>query len=393
MIREVAKREIVTRGRSKAYRISTGVLVVLAVAFVVGAAIFGARDDKPGTTDVSIGVTNQIDRFDDTLAVVTPESVELTVRRIDDADIEQELSDGGLDVVVSDGTTLVWDDEPDPLVQSIVIEALTSIAIDDRAERLELADSTINDLLAPLPLENEFIDPPTDGDTAKTLVATIGIFLMFFSIQMYGSQIALVVVEEKANRIVEILLALVSPRDLLAGKVIGVGVLAALQVVIPIIGLFLALALSGTVGIPASAYASLPLLFLTFVLGFTMYGTLFAVVGSLVSRQEDAQQALFPVFVPIITGYILALQAVASPESTIAKVASVVPFTSPFALPVTTAQGSAGAGLVIVALVLLVVTAIALLWLAARIYEFTLLRTGSRIPLSEALRLSHRRQQ
>jgi ABC-2 type transport system permease protein len=152
----------------------------------------------------------------------------------------------------------------------------------------------------------------------------------------------------------------------------------------------LALALSGTVGIPASAYASLPLLFVTFLLGFTMYGTLFAVVGSLVSRQEDAQQALFPVFVPIITGYVLALQAVAAPDSTLATIASVVPFTSPFALPVTTAQGTAGVGLIAAALVLLVATTAALLVLAARIYEFTLLRSGSRITLGEALRLARR---
>lgn len=390
MIREVAKREIVTRGRSKSYRVTTGILIVLTIAFVAGAAIFGSRDDSPDTVDISIGVTSPIDRFDDTIAALSPELVNTEVVPIADAEVEQLLLDGDVDVVIRDGETLVWNDEPDPLTQSIVIESLTAIAVADRADTLGIDDSTLDDLLAPIPLDAEFIDPPTDGDTAKTLVATIGIFIMFFAIQMYGSQIALVVVEEKAHRIVEILLALVRPRDLLAGKVIGVGVLAAVQVVIPIIGLFLALALSGSVGIPASAYASLPLLFVTFLLGFTMYGTLFAVVGSLVSRQEDAQQALLPVFVPIITGYILALQAVASPESLVAKIASVVPFTAPFALPVTTAQGSVGIGLVAVALAILAATTMALLALAGRIYEFTLLRSGSRIPLGEALRLARR---
>lgn len=390
MIREVAKREIVTRGRSKSYRVTTGILIVLTIVFVAGAAIFGSRDDSPDTIDISIGVTSPIDRFDDTIAALSPELVNTEVVPIADAEVEQLLLDGDVDVVIRDGETLVWNDEPDPLTQSIVIESLTAIAVADRADTLGIDDSTLDDLLAPIPLDAEFIDPPTDGDTAKTLVATIGIFIMFFAIQMYGSQIALVVVEEKAHRIVEILLALVRPRDLLAGKVIGVGVLAAVQVVIPIIGLFLALALSGSAGIPASAYASLPLLFVTFLLGFTMYGTLFAVVGSLVSRQEDAQQALLPVFVPIITGYILALQAVASPESLIAKIASVVPFTAPFALPVTAAQGSVGVALIAGALALLAATTVVLLALAGRIYEFTLLRSGSRIPLGEALRLARR---
>lgn len=390
MIREVAKREIVTRGRSKSYRVTTGILIVLTVAFVVAAAIFGSSDDSPGSVDLSIGLTSPIERFDETVAAVSPELVDTEVVPVAEADVEQLLVDGDIDVAIRDGETLVWNDEPDPLAQSIVTESLTAIAVADRAITLGIDDPTLDELLAPVPLDAEFVDPPTDGDTAKTLVATIGIFIMFFAIQMYGSQIALVVVEEKAHRIVEILLALVRPRDLLAGKVIGVGVLAAVQVVIPIIGLFLALALSGSVGIPASAYASLPLLFLTFLLGFTMYGTLFAVVGSLVSRQEDAQQALLPVFVPIIVGYILALQAVASPESIVAKIASVVPFTAPFALPVTTAQGSVGIGLVAAALALLAATTIAFLALAGRIYEFTLLRSGSRITLGEALRLARR---
>lgn len=390
MMLEVAKREIATRGRSKAYRVSTGILVVITIAFVIGAAVFGSRDDSPSTLEVTIGVTERNERLDDTLGEITPPRVDADTLLVTDDAVEQLLLDGDVDVVIRGGTTLVWNDEPDQFVQSIVVEALTEIAVDDRADSLGLDDATLDELLAPIPLDNEFIDPPTDGDNAKTVVATIGIFIMFFSIQMYGSQIALVVVEEKAHRIVEILLALVRPRDLLAGKVIGVGVLAAIQVVIPITGLFLALALSGSVGIPASAYASLPLLFVTFLLGFTMYGTLFAVVGSLVSRQEDAQQALFPVFVPIITGYVLALQAVAAPDSLIAKVASIVPFTAPFALPVTTAEGTASLGVVVLALALLAVTTVFLLGLAGRIYEFTLLRSGSRITLAEALRLARR---
>lgn len=390
MMLEVARREIATRGRSKAYRVSTGILVVITIAFVIGAAVFGSRDDSPSTLEVTIGVTERNERLDDTLGEITPPRVDADTLLVTADAVEQLLLDGDVDVVIRGGTTLVWNDEPDQFVQSIVVEALTEIAVDDRADSLGLDDATLDELLAPIPLDNEFIDPPTDGDNAKTLVATIGIFIMFFSIQMYGSQIALVVVEEKAHRIVEILLALVRPRDLLAGKVIGVGVLAAIQVVIPITGLFLALALSGSVGIPASAYASLPLLFVTFLLGFTMYGTLFAVVGSLVSRQEDAQQALFPVFVPIITGYVLALQAVAAPDSLIAKVASIVPFTAPFALPVTTAEGTASLGVVVLALALLAVTTVFLLGLAGRIYEFTLLRSGSRITLAEALRLARR---
>lgn len=148
--------------------------------------------------------------------------------------------------------------------------------------------------------------------------------------------------------------------------------------------------MSGFTDVPVSAYASLPLLLVVFVLGFTMYGALFALVGSLVSRQEDTQQALLPVFLSIFIGYFLAIQAVTTPDSALATVTSIVPFTAPFALPVTVTRGVASPLVVVVALVLLAAATVGVFALAARIYEFTLLRTGSRTPLTDALRLARR---
>ncbi len=386
MIREVARREIVTRGRSKAYRVTTVVLIVLSIVFVIGAAVFGSDDDGETTTfDVAAPAS-----LDASLRAAATDGIEIDVVQLTDDEARTAVSDGDVDVAVLPDDTLLWKQEPDQLLNSIVVDAVSSEAIDSRADDLGVDDAALSDLLAPVGFENRFVDPPSDSESARTAVATIGIFVMFFAIQAYGSQIAMVVVEEKSNRIVEILLALVSPKDLLAGKVVGVGVLAAAQVVIPLIGLVVALSVSGFTDVPVSAYASLPLLLLVFVLGFTLYGTLFALVGSLVSRQEDAQQALLPVFLPIFVGYVLSLQAVASPESTLATVASIVPFTAPFALPVTVAQGAASPLVVIAAIVLLVASAIGVLALAARVYEFTLLRTGSRIKLGEALRLARR---
>ena len=390
MITEVARREIVTRARSKAYRVTTGVLVVATLLLIAGAAFFGSDDDGPDTSDLDIALDQPIEGFDEMLGRLTPETVDVGTRIGTRDEIDALVEGGDVDVAIADGSTLVWADEIDAPTQALVLEALTRLAIEERATDLGIDASTLDRLLEPVTADDRVLDPTTDGDAARTVVATLGIFVMFFAIQMYGSQIALVVVEEKAHRIIEILLALVRPRDLLAGKVLGVGILAALQVVIPVVGLFVALAVSGTTDIPLSTYASLPLLLVTFGLGFTMYGTMFALVGSLVSRQEDTQQALFPVFIPIITGYVLALQAVASPESSLARVASIVPFTSPFALPVTVAQGTIGVPGIALALGLLALTAAVFLALAARIYEFTLLRSGSRVTLGEALRLARR---
>lgn len=390
MIREIARREVVTRIRSRAFKVTTAVIAVLTVAFVVGAVLLGDGDDGPTSIDIAVADDAGVDveRLRESLDTLVTEDLEPTLDEVARSDLASTVEDGDADVGIRDRRTLVWSDEPDPLVRSLVAEALTRVEIDARAEELGVGSDELALLLAPIELATERLDPPSDSESARTFVATLSILLMFFAIQGYGSQIALVVVEEKSNRIVEILLALVRPRSLLAGKVAGVGVLAAVQLLIPLAGMAAALALSDFADIPASAFASLPLLFVVFVLGFTLYGTLFALVGSLVSRQEDAQQALVPVFVPIFLGYVLGFQAVAAPDSTLSTVVSIVPFTSPFALPVTVAQDASSIPIVAISLTLLIVTTIVILRLAARVYEFTLLRTGSRIPLREAVRLA-----
>jgi len=387
MIREVARREITTRGRSKAYRFTTFGLIALMVIAIVAAAVFGS-DDADETTTIDVGVVGTQDVVSlesggagDIAFVVTPLAAD---------DLDEAVSAGDVDVAVdltTDQATLVWDSAADPYVEALLLNALAGDQLDQRAAELGIDDQSLDALLAPPDVAQRFLDPESDSDSARTGVALFGVLLLFFMIQVYGSQIALVVIEEKANRIVEILLALVRPRTLLTGKVIGVGVLAALQVLIVLVGLVGALAVSGFSDVPVSAYTSLPLMFVTFTLGFGLYGVLFAMAGSLVSRQEDAQQTLLPVYLPTFVGYFIALQAVASPDSLLATIGAIVPFTSPFVLPVLVATGSASVVLVIVSIVLLVATGFGLLMLAGRVYEFTLLRSGSRIKLLDALRL------
>ncbi|WP_420453234.1 ABC transporter permease [Ilumatobacter sp.] len=381
---EVARREVVTRVRSTAFRVTTVVLVLVSVAAVVGAALFGdGDDDETRTYEVAAGA-----ELGPALRAGTPDGIEVDVVELGEAAAREAVSNGEVDLAVLAGGTLVWEREADPELGSIVVGALTRAELDARAVDLGISPDDAAELVAPVRTTEEIVDPASDSAPARTAVALIAMLVMFFAIQAYGSQVAMVVVEEKSNRIVEILLSLVSPRSLLVGKIAGIGVLALCHVVIIVLGLLGALAVSDFADVPVSAYTSLPLVVVVFVLGFTLYGTMFALVGSLISRQEDGQQAMLPVFLPIFIGYVLAFQAVGSPDSTLATVVSIVPLTSPFALPITVAQGTASLGVVIVALALLVASAVAVLALAARVYEFTLLRTGSRIPLGEALRLA-----
>lgn len=389
--RLVARREILTRGRSKAYRITTLVLAVLAVGAVLAAAVFSGNDDD-GPTRATIGVVGLDDATTTALSETAPDTWEIELVELTRDEVDDAIQNGGVDVAVvsttDDGSIeVVWEEEPRVLLDGIVVEALVSVEREARIAELGLDPDVVAQLDAPIDASVRFVDPPDDSDTARSVIAALTIFVMFFAVQMYGSQIAMVVIEEKAGRIVEILLSLVRPSSLLAGKIVGIGVLAALHVIIIATGLAAALAVSGFQDVPLSAYASLPLLFVVFVLAFAMFGAMFALVGSLVSRQEDAQQAILPATVPIFIGYALSFQALSSPDSTLAQISAIVPITSPFSLPVITAQGEAPTWLVTLSLALLALTAWVVVRLAARVYELTLLRTGTRIPLTEALSL------
>ena len=138
-------------------------------------------------------------------------------------------------------------------------------------------------------------------------------------------------------------------------------------------------------------WAIAPLALGIFLLGFGFYATLLAVAGSLVSRIEDGQFIALPVLLPLIASSILGLSVVvAEPDSLVSRLLSYVPFSSPVIMPIRLATGSAAAWELALSVILLLATGWWTVVLAGRIYESTLLRTGSRMSWREALRLARR---
>lgn len=383
---EVARREVVTRSRSRIWRSITAMLVVASVALVIGLSILG---EEPGGLDrrgVIVGVSGEVPSGIEGL-LSDPGRSRLDVAWVNllPAEVEAALADDVVDAVLIDGVELVWSQRPDPEIDIVLRQAIQEVEVRARAVAQGIDEAELAALLAPPRVSERVVDPDTSDD-ARTGIAVIAMVLTFVGIQAYGSLVVLGVVEEKANRVVEILLSQVRARELLAGKVIGIGVLAFAQMAVVLIGAAIALLVTDAFTVPASAFWLLPLVAVTFVLGFALYAVLFAVGGSLVSRQEDAQQVMLPAFIPLFAGYIIGFNAATSPESTLARVASFVPLTSPFVLPVRVASGEVPTVEVAAALVLLGATIWLLARLAGRVYEFTLLRTGTRIPLSDVVR-------
>jgi ABC-2 type transport system permease protein len=229
------------------------------------------------------------------------------------------------------------------------------------------------------------------GDIARHVVASrraspraerlarAGALSLGMLVYLYGLLVADAVVREKASRVIEVLLAAARPAELLAGKLAGIGVLGTLHSVL--------LALAGGVlataeGVPAHvAVAAALLVPACFVLAFAVFGTVFAVAGAAVSRPEDMQYAQLPVGVLMGAGVAGALATVGSAPSTLTRAAAVLPPTSPFALLTELQLGVATPWDVIAGVAALMLSAVALVAIAARLHEGSLLgRAGLSAP-------------
>ena len=255
------------------------------------------------------------------------------------------------------------------------------------------ADSAVRALRHHLPpgpeLTSVTLQPPEKKTTdARTLAAYAGAILLLTTIALYGQWVLTGVVEEKSNRVVELILVTVQPRHLMAGKVIGIGLLGFGQVAL-VGGLTAVLFASGLFDAPTTIGANLALVIPWFALGFALYAVAYAAAGALASRQQDASSAGTAVTYTLLTAFLLGYVALASDmNGLLANLLTIVPVTAPLVLPARSILIGVPLWEHVLAVVLVLATIYALVRLAGRIYAQGLLRSGPRVGLRAAMRLA-----
>jgi len=227
---------------------------------------------------------------------------------------------------------------------------------------------------------------PVAPDRAEKALVGIAVGLtLYVSLGLYGTFVAQGVVEEKATRMVEILLATVRPTQLLAGKILGIGLVGLLQLaIVGGAGILLA-ARTHALTVPALGVGAVAGDLLWFVLGFYLYAMAFAAASSLVSRQEEVGGVTAPISIFLILSYLLVFVVVANPSGMPSTILSLLPPFAPVLMPVLMATGEVSGLQVGLALALTLATAAALTWLAGRIYANSVLRLGARVRVVDAL--------
>lgn len=276
-----------------------------------------------------------------------------------------------------------------------------------------------------------------DGSEEKTSVeismalGMVGGFIIYFLIFIFGSQVMRGVIEEKANRIVEVIITSVKPFQLMAGKIIGVGLVGLTQFLIWVV--FTGVLIMGfqlTQATPSKDKTSqapvvtqkvlppqqmqmlaeaeqeadktvlqeaiegvrqvnFPLVLSTFAFfflgGYLLYAALFAAIGSAVESEADTQQFMLPVTIPLVLSMVLATYVMNNPNSPVAVWFSIIPFTSPIMMMVRIPFGVPWWHLAL-SMVLLVLGFIFTTWLAARIYRTGILMYGKKVTWGELIR-------
>ena len=232
------------------------------------------------------------------------------------------------------------------------------------------------------------------------IVAYLIAILLFMAILLYGVNVMSSVLEEKRDRIVEVLVSSLRPFQLMLGKVFGAGAVSFFQFVIWGVSARVLISLRTPIARALGADASMSqdirlphipfntlAVFMTFFLGgFLLYSAMFAAVGAMSSNEQEARQAQQPVTYLLMISYLSIIGLTNDPSSTFARTLSVVPFTSPIATPVRWSGGSMGIGELAISVAMLAVAIVGVTWIAARIYRVGILMTGKRPNFKELVR-------
>jgi ABC-2 type transport system permease protein len=381
LVRLVAGREISTRIRDKTFLISSAIILLLVLGGMVFQAVVASGADK-----VTVGVVGDAVTLEPALvAQGHTVGADVTVKRLDDeAAARRAVTDGDVDGALLDGTGA----SPRLLVERDAGSSLTATvqgAVSQVAVGRQLSAAGIGGLDVP-DVGVTKIDPGGDPTGERTGIAVVGMIVLYTLLILISQFVAQGVVEEKSTRVVELLLSAMKPWQLLAGKVVGLGLLGLAQIVaIAVVGVAGAL-IFDVVSLPGQLIGTVLTVVAWFVLGYAFYASVFAAAASLVSRQEDLAGVITPMSMLLVVGFFVALQAASNPTGPLAVITSYVPGLSPLVMPVRMAGGGVAAWEVLLAVVLQLVAIALVVRLGGRIYAGALLRTSGKTKLRDALK-------
>jgi len=384
----IAKREIHARLSQPSFRIMT--LVMLAA--VVG-GVFLANHLMSGTNELRVGVLDEAATYPITTAAQAA-GLNVVIQPV--ANLEagsNALRNGELAAVV------IGDPFTDPQVQ-VVTESVLNPQLNAMFQQIAQQATFAREITAlggdPLQVASDLaaaqvsitaLNPPPVTDAGQLIVAMVMGVLLYLAMQVGGQYVAQGVVEEKASRVVEVLLSTVPPWHLMAGKIIGIGIVTLGQLFLVLGGAYIAAEFTGLMG-ETNLHLGATMIWSVIwaLVGFVTFSVVMAALAARVSRQEEIGSVITPVVMLMLIPYFLGVSILPNdPTNQLAAVLSYIPLMAPMLMPIRVALGVATLPQLLLSLLISLAALPVLLWLATKVYQGAILHTGGRISMRDAL--------
>jgi ABC-2 type transport system permease protein len=306
--------------------------------------------------------------------------------------IPEDISEGGVAEYVSEHVS-------DFDKQGNISQSLSSIIIEKRLRGEGLDPEKIGQYMRPAKLDTKKVTTRgVERDIGGTfLISFVLVLILYMTVIFYGQIILRGVIEEKSSRVVEIVLSSLRPFQLMAGKILGIAAVGFTQYAIWALFGIAATRYSGNFVsrfFPAAADFPMPTIpayifvyfIIFFILGYFLYGTMYAGIGSMVNNEKEAQQLVMPVTMFLVVPIMLMPFVIRSPDSSVSVVLSLIPFFSPILMLLRISVLLPPFSHIAASIVLLILTTVLMIWVSAKIYRVGILMYGKRPNLSEIIK-------
>lgn len=383
-VRLVAMREITERLRSKTFLIGSAIslLVVLAAAVLPSLiASDGPKKYQVAAVGSSAGLPARMTAAAQRLGY----DVEIETREAaDGAAAERLVADGDADLAVVNGAAVVNKELNDRLANMLQV-AHAEVESETALRGVGVQPDAARKVLNPAPLVVRALNPPDPDADARDALMFAGTILLYAQLLGFGYWVASGILEEKASRVIEVVLAKAKTSHVLAGKIIGIGIIGFAQLIAFVTLGLVASSVSGSVELPPSTVRIAVEVVAWFVLGFAFYSCCFAVGGALASRAAEMQSTTGPISMVAIVALFVAMAVGEDPGGTVGRVATFIPPFAPLVMPIRSAAGELPLWEALVGGALVLLATYGAVRLAARVYAGSALNFRGQLKLRDAL--------
>lgn len=387
--------------KRKSFIVSTIIiLLMIIIGFNVPRIVKGINEKSGVSNDLLISDANNI--YENSLEYlnnldlgykvkVTTYSYNEVIEKINndefsDALIIEKINDSNIKLTYVKKNISIYDEYPKDL-----INYLSSIYTNVQVSKLNLSDNE----LAKITPSFDFNVVQTSEKEATGNIATMMIMslVLYYAIYFCAYQVSSSITVEKTSKIVETLVTSTSPRTIVIGKTLGIGIVGLLQVLLIIItALFSAKTfldislLEKLFDLSTINFTLILIVVIYFILGYMEYSFLYALTGSTVAKPEDVQSANSPIAIVTIIGFYLAYFTMMNPTDGLNTFASILPISSPFCMPFRYMMGLASISDVLVSIIVLIIAIIVISYVAIKIYSNAILNYGTKMSFKDIIK-------